>query len=183
MELRPPLHLGVVTIEKGAFMASSTKVTKFTFFTYTYWEFLQITRILVWWYYRCDTGSHQAPLILYLYYSNRSIYIYMYVYMCSPGGGRVPTREYIPSRHIRSSSRAIHPDLLIQHHLYVAWTGGPVVEFWLLHTVVVGSISSCGNHGVHCWWDLITSKQLFSVPYVTCRCLLDFLVMVILRYI
>ena len=43
-------------------------------------------------------------------------------------------------------------------------------EFRLLHTVVVG---------VHCWWDLIRSKQQFSAPYVACRCLPDFLVMVI----
>ena len=38
------------------------------------------------------------------------------------------------------SGRAIHHGLLIRHRLYVAWTGGPVVEFRLLHTVVVGSI-------------------------------------------
>ena len=81
-------------------------------------------------------------------------------------------------RHIRSSGRAIYHDLLIWYHLYVAWTSGPVVEFRLLHTVVVGSISSGGDHGVHCW-DLIRSKQLFSAPYVMCRCVPDFLVMVI----
>ena len=52
---------------------------------------------------------------------------------------------------------------------------------WLLHTVVVGSISSGRGHGVHCWWDPIRSKQLFSAPYVACRCLPDFLVMVIQR--
>ena len=32
MELLPPLHLGVVTIEKGAFGSPSTKVTNFTFY-------------------------------------------------------------------------------------------------------------------------------------------------------
>ena len=48
------------------------------------------------------------------------------------------------------SSRAIHHDLLIRHRLYVGWTGGPVVEFRLLHTVVVSSISSGGDNGVHC---------------------------------
>ena len=74
-------------------------------------------------------------------------------------------------------------NLLIRHRLYVAWTGGSVIEFQLLHTVVVGSISNGGDHSVHCWWDLIRSKQLFSVPYVICRCLPDFLVMVILTYI
>ena len=61
----------------------------------------------------------------------------------------------------------------------VAWTSCPVVEFCLLHTVVVGSISSGGDHGVHCRWDLIRSKQVFSAPYVTCRCAPDFIVMVI----
>ena len=30
MELHPPLHLGVVAIEKGALMLPSTKVAKFT---------------------------------------------------------------------------------------------------------------------------------------------------------
>ena len=99
----------------------------------------------------------------------------------SPGGGRVRCREYAPikKRHIRSSGRTIYHDLLIQYCLYVAWTGGPVVEFRLLHTVVAGSISSGGDHGVHCGWDPIRSKQLFSAPYVECRCLPDFLVMAI----
>ena len=31
-------------------------------------------------------------------------------------------------------------------------------------SVVAGSISSGGDHGIHCWWDLIRSKQLSSVP-------------------
>ena len=31
MEYHPPLHLGVVTIEKGAFGSASTKVANFTF--------------------------------------------------------------------------------------------------------------------------------------------------------
>ena len=61
----------------------------------------------------------------------------------------------------------------------MAWTSGPVVEFWFLHTVVVVSISSGGDHVMHCWWHLIRSKQLFSEPYVACRCVPDFLVMVI----
>ena len=87
----------------------------------------------------------------------------------SLGGGRVLYREYAPSTHIRSSGRSIHYDLLIRRRLYVAWSGEPVIEFRLLHSVVVGSISSGGYHGVHCWWDLIRSKSLFSVPYVACR--------------
>ena len=31
MELRPPLHLGVITIEKGSFGSSSAKVANFYF--------------------------------------------------------------------------------------------------------------------------------------------------------
>ena len=34
MEYLPPLHLGVVAIEKGAFVRPSTKVTNFTFLLY-----------------------------------------------------------------------------------------------------------------------------------------------------
>ena len=63
--------------------------------------------------------------------------------------------------------------------LCVAWTGGPGVELWPLHPVVVGSISSSRDHGMHCWWDLIRLKQLFHVLYVARKCLPDFLVMVI----
>ena len=32
-----------------------------------------------------------------------------------------------------------------------------------LHSVITGLISSRGDHGIPCWWDLIRSKQLFSV--------------------
>ena len=32
-----------------------------------------------------------------------------------------------------------------------------------LQSVVTGSIFSDGDHGIHCWWDLIRSKQLSSV--------------------
>ena len=74
-------------------------------------------------------------------------------------------------------------DRLIQHRLCVTWTGGLVVEFRLLLTVVVGSISSGGDYGVHCWWDPIRSKQLFSVLYVARKCFLDFLDMIIPIYI
>ena len=44
------------------------------------------------------------------------------------------------------------------------------INWWLscrvlaLQTVVTGSISSGGDYGIHCWWDLIRSKQLSSVP-------------------
>ena len=48
-----------------------------------------------------------------------------------------------------------------------------------IYICIYHSISSGGDHGMHCWWDLIRSKQLFSVPYFACRCLLNFLVMVI----
>ena len=98
----------------------------------------------------------------------------------SPGGGRVCCREYVPIKktHLVGWSRNL-PWLVNSDRLYVAWAGGPVVEFRFLHTVLAGSISSGEDHGVPCWWDLIRSKQLFSAPYVACRCLPDFLVMVI----
>ena len=32
-----------------------------------------------------------------------------------------------------------------------------------LQSMVAGSISSCGDHSMHCWWALIRSKQLSSV--------------------
>ena len=42
------------------------------------------------------------------------------------------------------------------------WSGGSVIEFqlcilWLLVRSPVG-----GDHSIHCWWDLIRSKQLSS---------------------
>ena len=36
MELRPPLHLSVVAIEKGAFGSPSTKVANFTYLLYKF---------------------------------------------------------------------------------------------------------------------------------------------------
>ena len=40
------------------------------------------------------------------------------------------------------------------------------------------SSAVCGcwfpSHCMHCWWDLIRSKQLFSVPYVAWKSVLDF---------
>ena len=44
------------------------------------------------------------------------------------------------------------------------WLSGRVSA---LHSVVAGSISSGGDHGIHCWWDLIRLKQLSSVS--VCR--------------
>ena len=43
------------------------------------------------------------------------------------------------------------------------------VDWWLsgrisaLHSVGAGSIFSGKDHGIHCWWDLTRSKQLFCV--------------------
>ena len=63
-----------------------------------------------------------------------------------------------------------HQDKLIRQLLYVTWTGGPVAAFRLLHSVVVGSISSGGDYGLHCWLDPIRSKELFRVSHVgVCR--------------
>ena len=41
------------------------------------------------------------------------------------------------------------------------WADGSVMEF--LHSVVASLISSGGDHSIHCWRDLIRSKQLSSV--------------------
>ena len=44
------------------------------------------------------------------------------------------------------------------------------IDWWFscrvsaLQSLVVGSKSSYGDHGIHCWWDLIRSKQLSSGP-------------------
>ena len=44
------------------------------------------------------------------------------------------------------------------------------MNWWLscrvsaLQSVVAGSISSGWDYGIHCWWDVIRSKQLSSVP-------------------
>ena len=55
------------------------------------------------------------------------------------------------------------------------WPSGRVSA---LLSVVGGSISSIEDHGIHCWWDLIRSKQLPSVPYVARKYLPDSLAMV-----
>ena len=47
------------------------------------------------------------------------------------------------------SGRAIYDNLLNRYRFYVASTGGPVVDFRHLDAVVVGSISSGGDYGVH----------------------------------
>ena len=58
----------------------------------------------------------------------------------------------------------IYYDWLIWHRSCVLWLGGRVS---VLHSEVAGSVSSGGDHGIRCWWNLIRSKQFFSVPYVT----------------
>ena len=40
------------------------------------------------------------------------------------------------------------------------WLSGRVSA---LHSVVAGSISSGGDHGICCWWNLIRLKQLSSI--------------------
>ena len=61
-------------------------------------------------------------------------------------------------------------DWLIWHRSCVAWTGGPLVEVRFLHSGVTSSISRGGDHGMHCWWDQIRSKQLSCMSHVgVCR--------------
>ena len=50
MEKRPPQHLGVVAIEKGAFWSPSTKVANFTYF-YRRFEF-RVFLLLDWFTYQ-----------------------------------------------------------------------------------------------------------------------------------
>ena len=112
-------------------------------------------------------------------------YYFMRTHNCdlgrrSPWGGRVLCREYVRSRHIRSSGHALSLWLVNSASLTCDMNRWSVVEFRLLHTVVVGSISSGGDYGVHCWWDQIKSKQLFRMSHVgVCRI---FLVVIILVY-
>ena len=65
----------------------------------------------------------------------------------SPRGGRVlcpEKRTFKTLGHVVANSYHVK---LIWHRLCVAWAGGPVVEFRVL---VSGSISSGGDHGMHC---------------------------------
>ena len=99
------------------------------------------------------------------------------------GGGRAVYREYVISRRIRSSGRVFSSWLVNSASLIWdtnRWSSGRVSAS---ATVAVGSISSVGDYGVHCWWESIRSKQLYSVPYVSCRCLPDFIIIIILIYI
>ena len=99
----------------------------------------------------------------------------------SPGGGRVLCREYAPSRLIRTNGLALSPGLVNSASLICDMNREPSCR--------VSASAYCG-----CWFDLkrwrsrctlhpVRSKQLFSVPFVTCRCLSDFLVMIIVIYI
>ena len=69
----------------------------------------------------------------------------------SPRGGRVLRKEktYFQDTLDHVVAHSYH-DWLIWHRLCVVWTSGPVKEFWFLHSGVAGSISSCGDHGMHC---------------------------------
>ena len=48
-----------------------------------------------------------------------------------------------------------------------------------LQSVVAGSSSSGGDHGIHCWWVQIDRNSCPVISYVVHRCSSDFLVMVI----
>ena len=48
-----------------------------------------------------------------------------------------------------------------------------------LHSLGSSSIPRVEDHGIHCWWDLIRSKQQSSGSVCDAQCLLDFLVIVI----
>ena len=69
----------------------------------------------------------------------------------SPRGGRVlcKVKTYFQDTLDHVVMYSYH-DWLIWHRFCVAWTGSPVVEFRFLHSGVAGSISSGGDHGMHC---------------------------------
>ena len=54
----------------------------------------------------------------------------------------------------------IHLLVYIYIYIYIYICSGRISA---LRSVVAGSISSGGDHGIHWWWDLIRSKQLSSV--------------------
>ena len=99
------------------------------------------------------------------------------------------TRKSCANLHAKYGALNNYFDLIRSYQQCTPWSPPLVIEptttvcrsqnstTW--HTEVVGSISSGGDHGLHCWWDLIRSKQLFRALYVACRCVPDFLVMVI----
>ena len=54
----------------------------------------------------------------------------------------------------------------------LTWSENPVNTCWIicrvsaLQSVVTGSISSSGDYGIHCWWDLIFRNSCPVFPYV-----------------
>ena len=75
----PPLHLGVVAIEKGAFGSPSTKVTNFTF--YLHWQLICLFCKLwyfIWIFHQISTDNHLPQDKLYVY-SYLSYYLSKYL--------------------------------------------------------------------------------------------------------
>ena len=85
--------------------------------------------------------------------SRARIYIYIYIYI-SPGGDCVLCKEY--GCNLQDTFRLQLPWLINLASIVGDagwWNNGRVSA---LHFVVARSISSSGDHGIHCWWDLIS---------------------------
>ena len=73
-----------------------------------------------------------------------------------PGGDRVLCKEY--GCDLQDTFRLIGRAIAVTRWFGIACAlSGRVL---VLRSVVAGSISTGGDHDIHCWWDLIRSKQL-----------------------
>ena len=77
---------------------------------------------------------------------------------CSSGGGRVLCKEYKCNLQVTPGWLAVQLPWLVNLALLMCnvdhWVSGRILA---LHSVVIGSVFSGGDHGIHCWWDLIIS--------------------------
>ena len=130
-------------------------------------NFQESTTIL----YACTKKSQETywmhDVYIYIYIYKKYIQLRIYIYVCSY------VYMYI--------CMYIYMSVCMYVYMWVwvsvcVWTLASFVcdmNWWLscrvlaMQSVVAGSISSGGDYGIHCWWDLIRSKQLSSVP--VCR--------------
>ena len=100
------------------------------------------------------------------------LYPYILQWIRSPLEPSLPKR--IGNTHPHNYYNLKGKDIYIYIPWLVIWVSLVCdVDWWLsgrvlaLHSVVAGLISSGGDHGIHCWWDLVRSKRLSSVS--VCR--------------
>ena len=95
--------------------------------------------------------------------------------------------DLIRSQHWRPNQRPQNADPKFYH-----WATGPHLaslvcdadqslndRVSILHSGAAGSLISREENGIHCWWDIIRSKEPSSGSVCPTQCLPDFLVMVI----